>query len=250
MQRITRSTSSAPSRSTTSGQRRRIRRRKSFSLPMIPTTSQSKTGIQRLSAGRTSSLRPSTTRGRSLILARNVSARKRFKNVRDAGWASLRSRALPRYCLALNLSASPAICECRPPTRTTWGLPGSNQHHPSRAPPRSRASAQRNVGSTGSVPRSGGTSKKRSRGNMEGGDVADPEERRSKRMSISRPCKPSPPPPASASSAQTKADPGKPGKKRDPVLQTASYGVEMLSFLRGHAINFCIVGESLSPSKR
>jgi hypothetical protein len=115
---------------------------------------------------------------------------------------------------------------------------------------RSRASAQRNVGSTGSVPRSGGTSKKRSRGNMEGGDVADPEERRSKRMSISRPCKPSPPPPASASSAQTKADPGKPGKKRDPVLQTASYGVEMLSFPRGHAINFCIVGESLSPTKR
>jgi hypothetical protein len=55
----------------------------------------------------------------------------------------------------------------------------------------------------------------------------------------------------SASSAQTKAapNPGKPGKKRDPVLQTASYAVEMLSFSRRHAINFCIVGESVYPSK-
>ena len=48
----------------------------------------------------------------------------------------------------------------------------------------------------------------------------------------------------------TAPDPGEPGKKRDPVLQTASYAVEMLSFSRLHAINFCIVGESVCSNKK
>ena len=34
-------------------------------------------------------------------------------------------------------------------------------------------------------------------------------------------------------------------RKRDPVLQTACYAVEMLSLSGHHVLNFCIIGESL-----
>jgi hypothetical protein len=129
-------------------------------------------------------------------------------------------------------------------TTSVTGLAANGEITPGSRTSQMRASGRNTAG----VLRSGSTSKKRGHGESEGGGVIDPSEPPLKRRSLSRAVKP-PPVTQPTSQKRPAQDVPRSSRKRDPILQTASYAVEMLSLSRHHVLNFCIVGESLHPGR-